>query len=122
MAKSKRVGLPRQVTATQVLLDAEEEERSHQEAVTGALVLLLSDLPPDRVARALRVARPDMAVMSNAELVRSYYRNAVQSVHQALGLADGSSGLGALAAKNLNATVLIAAADLNRLGEVLGIK
>jgi hypothetical protein len=63
-----------------------------------------------------------MAVMSNAELVRSYYRNAVQSVHQALGLADGSSGLGALAAKNLNATVLIAAADLNRLGEVLGIK
>jgi hypothetical protein len=28
MAKSKRVGLPRQVTATQVLLDAEEEERS----------------------------------------------------------------------------------------------
>lgn len=85
--------------------------------VIGALTLLLADLSDDDRVRVLQRAAPDLMIAGDAPM-GPLMRDIAYTADQALGICDGSSGLGALAAKNLNSILRIQKTNAARMDAI----
>lgn len=72
------------------------------EGIVGALILLLSDISEADQVHALRKALPELMIGPDKPM-GPVLRNIIATSVAALDICDGSSGIGALGAKTLNA-------------------
>jgi hypothetical protein len=87
----------------------------------AALQLLIGDLPADSRVFIMREAFPDIVVLAHGDQAERACRviaRAAYHISNASGIVDGSSGLGAVAARN--AAAMIAGANGNLL-EAMGL-
>lgn len=97
-----------------------DKEPTELDGIVGALILLLKDRPEKETMQALREALPQYVVSKKGDPPSQQLRHAAEEINEALGVADGSSGLGALGAKQVNQHLRRAAEQIKRAREVLG--
>ncbi len=91
--------------------------------IAAAALLLMGDLTADQQVDVFRaVAKPGVTVLEADNALKSLVGQALYRVGEASGIVDGSSGLGALAAKNASGWILGARETLKSAARILGAK
>jgi len=96
-------------------------EAGKQQAIIATLQLLLLDGDNELKASLIQAAFPGLIVGADYDELRDKLWLATDTLDECLSIADGSSGLGALAAKNLNNQLSAAKRRIETLGDFLNI-
>lgn len=94
----------------------------HLKGQGAAVILLLSELPADEQVAIIRAACPGIIAAVAEGNLKANLHQLVYRVEEALNIADGSSGLGALAAKNLNTELKFIRNHAKGIATTVGVK
>lgn len=101
--------------------DATDEGATDEDAIRAAIMLLLADLPPARQAYLIREACPYLIIRTINSPIGDKIINAFVSAKETLKYNDGTSPLGAAAAKNLHSLQLEVLYDVRAIATVVGV-
>jgi hypothetical protein len=118
--------VPTEVARKRSVVDPEQEaadkEQEQIDAIVATLQLLLGGTDGMQKADLLHRAFPGLIVGSDLGALQKEFGTFLRAIQAAMDIADGSSGLGALAAKDLNAQLKRMINDLNGLADFFEIE